>query len=53
MSPQYISNIFDLQVGEIAHLLTIDPNFQRDIQVGWWVCRRIRYLEGTRLTRDI
>ena len=29
----------DLYVGEITHLLTIDPNFQRDIQVGkFWVC---------------
>ena len=26
-------NIPHLEVGEITHLLTIDPNFQRDIQV--------------------
>ena len=29
----YNPNIHHLYVGEIAHLLTIDPNFQRDIQV--------------------
>ena len=29
----YSLNIPHLEVGEITHLLTIDPNFQRDIQV--------------------
>ena len=31
----YNPNIPHLQVGEITHLLTIDPNFQQDIQVGF------------------